>query len=502
MQEYREQIPERSKLLVQHGFIKKDALSFYTYDEKKKQHVPAPGEDTDKDHADEEEYEEVVGQWVKTGFPKPIKHHKIVWEVYNMSIEETYFWVLNALTSGGYPTIYKTEDVFTAAESSAFFGMIQQRIGLQQDKISQFLAVIGKMIKELFQIVRELRIIDERVSYYDEVETELKKPIGERKKSAEITLKGIFIDLVQGGAKNPASVFGMARELEFTVLPDIFFDAPPMKKEEIESYVDLLEFNRNVITVMKRHLRQYVEWRDRTYDETKVRRKFTLHYLRQHFDIIKMYMVWVKPYLRYVERLTMKDKYAMSPDLVAAFEGSVVDIELLATATKPPFLGAQACVLATFRYRTTPSLRFQQEGYQRGPVHIGKMELDIRAYAWNEQQVTAYLEMKEQEDFELMKTIDKSVREAMEALGEELVKYITEAGETIEGKKEEAKKPSESMLYRWFGDFLPPQVAKQRKKTKKSGGEGVNLFFASEDARKTAFNVYKNFKKSHGMLMW
>ena len=43
------------------------------------------------------------------------------------------------------------------------------------------------------------------------------------RESAEITLKGIWVDMVEQGAKNPASVYGMAREVQFTTLPDLFF---------------------------------------------------------------------------------------------------------------------------------------------------------------------------------------------------------------------------------------------------------------------------------------
>ena len=109
------------------------------------------------------------------------------------------------------------------------------------------------MVKELFQLVRELRILDERIAYYKGAEEQLTKPLGQRRKSDEITLKGMFIDLVQGGAKSAASVYGMARELEFTTLPDLFFDAPPFKSvDEMEDYVNKLEFNKKVLEVLKK----------------------------------------------------------------------------------------------------------------------------------------------------------------------------------------------------------------------------------------------------------
>ena len=122
-----------------------------------------------KDSGFEEEVTEVLPQqYISTGFPKPQKSYRLTYEVYDLSIEEPYFWVLDTLKDS-FPIVEKLEDSFAAAENSAFFGVTQQRLGAQQDKATQFLVAVGKMVKELFQIVRELRILDERIHYYDQV---------------------------------------------------------------------------------------------------------------------------------------------------------------------------------------------------------------------------------------------------------------------------------------------------------------------------------------------
>src|SRR3989338_6114607 len=170
-----------------------------------------------------------AGQYItgKTGYPKPVKRYRIIYQVFNQSIEETYFWLLEHFRHDqGFHDIIKITDTFTASEHSAFFGSAQQRIGLQQDKVSQFLATIGKMIKELFQLVRELRILDERLGYYADSYTASRSS-----ESAEITLKGIWVDLVEQGAKNPGSVYGMAREVQFTTFSHLFFSTHPKKQE-------------------------------------------------------------------------------------------------------------------------------------------------------------------------------------------------------------------------------------------------------------------------------
>jgi hypothetical protein len=459
-----------------------------------------------------EEIEEVPGfgdpgkgsLYVPTGFPQPVKRFKLVWEVHELSIEEPYFWLYNHLSQDLLMTkVFKTEDTFSASENSAFFGVSMQRLGLNQDKVSQYLATIGKMVKELFQLVRELRILDERIHYYSDVLAQLKKPQHNRAKGSEITLKGIFIDLVQGGAKNPASVYGMARELEFTVLPDLFFNAPPMLPSEVEKYVDSLDFNNKALEVLKRHLTQFSVWKERTYDEHKTRRTFTLQYLHQHYEIIKMYMVWVKPYLRHVQRLQMRKGFESDPEIVSAFETSLVDIEFLSAR---PFGNYNSVILATFHYRTRPSLKFVQEGYQRGPIHVGKVTIHLRGYTWTNEQIKAYVDMKDAEDFELLRTVSGSVQAAMDALGHELKSYLDEAASAHKKKEQKglSSEASETLTQKLFKDFINPKKKKKEKKPKQKDKEKAagERGAARGDLKFKLFLVYKNFKKAHGMIQW
>ncbi|MFH0701655.1 MAG: hypothetical protein V2A62_04410 [Candidatus Woesearchaeota archaeon] len=523
---WKEENPVRSKLLVEYGFIDKNAKSKYEQHPEKKIYEPIAGNKFNEDDADEENVELLVDPnfskgketYGKTGFPKPLHRYYVVWEVYDLSLEEPYFWILDSLKEN-FPEILKLEDSFAAAENSAFFGVTQQRLGAQQEKVSQYLATAGKMIKEMFQMVRELRILDERLGYYRDVNEEIKKMIAQRGKSAEITLKGVFIDLVQGGGKSASSVYGMARELEFVTLPDLFFDAPPFKdKDELEGHIAGLrkDFNQNVLRVLERHLRQYMEWRLRTGVEHENRRRFMLQYLLQHFRIIQMYVVWVKPYLRHVARLSMKGSRMRSADLVSAFEGSMLDVELLARRKTKEGVGANSCILASFTYRTRPELKIVQEGYQRGPVHIGRLHLTLRAYAWSDKQIENYTRLKEKETMMLMSDISGAVSGAMDALGEELDRYIAEArGEEYkkkeEGGKKSEKKEEKSFAEKFFGDFYTPKDIKDKKKSSKPSSKkdkeakeklDAALKSAGKGVTGDCFIMYKNFKKSRGMTSW
>ncbi|MBI2558887.1 hypothetical protein HYW20_06195 [Candidatus Woesearchaeota archaeon] len=452
--------------------------------------------------------EEFRSSSIKTGYPKPARRYRLHYEGYNISIEEPYFWTLHYLRYfGGFPRIDKITDVFAAAENSAFFGASQQRLGLQQDKVSQFLATIGKMVRELFQLVREMRVLDERLSYYGDSYTH--SPSAE---SAEITLKGIWVDLVEQGAKNPASVYGMAREVQFTTLPDLFFSTHPKKQEDVDVVVERErgQFNRKVREVLKRKLRAFLAWKEHTYEELKNRRKFTLKYLRQHFEIIRMYMTWVKPYLKNIQRLQLDQTRADTPDLLVAFESSMIEVEILAIK---PSGSVNQCVLMHYLFRTRPEMNYSQE-YQRGPLHLGRVEMDFRAYAWTDKEIESYKRMREQEDFQLLGVIDGSVKSALEALGDELMRYLKEAGEEFEEKKELPKTPLKRSgpfmsvfegFAELFTSFKTSKTLKQKSK-KPTQTDMMRLAIARKNAqdsvKKVMWNTYHHFKKQHDMLNW
>ncbi len=437
-----------------------------------------------------------------TGYPSPLVRYRMVVESYNMAIEEPYFWVLEYLRNmWGFPYIIKITDVFSAAENSSFFGASQQRLGLQQDKVSQFLATVGKMVKELFQLVRELRVLDERIGYYSDSYDAESKSRG----SAEITLKGIWVDMVEQGAKNPASVYGMAREVQFTTLPDLFFSTHPLKQEDVDEVVetDRAQFNRKVREVLSRKLRAYLAWKEHTYEEIKNRRVFTLKYLRQHYEIIKMYMTWVKPYLKNIERLTMDQNKMESPDLLNAFENSMIEIEILA---KKPSGEVNQCILVNFMYRTRPEMNYHQE-YQRGPIHVGKVDINFRAYTWTDIEIENYQKMRTREDFKLLGIVDTSVKAAMESLGDELMRYLEEAGDDIEPKEKneipETKPDGRpyTSSFRSVKELL--DKAKEKKEKKNEAWEKEKAEDKAGPAVKSAvWGTYHHFKKHHNMLNW
>ena len=470
--------------------------------------------------SDHEWVEVAKDQLVMTDFPKSITRYYMGIESFHQSIEPYYFWCVNFLGDIGFPVIDKISDIFTAAEHSSFYGAAGQRLGLAQDKVSQYLATIGKMIKDLFQLVRELRWIDERLEVYREAIGEDKegKPLKDEsgnkigpQMGAENALKGMWVDLVDGvvgGQRTGSNLFVMAQQLQFTALPDLFFRVHPQEVKEVDKLVDAQagEFNIPLRNLLKRKLVQYIAWKNETYKEMIARRRFTLDYLRQHYHVIKMYIHWVKPYIKHIERLSGEEDLLKNPRLIAAFESSLIEIELLARHRPVGSKQNYACVLLTFEYHTKPSMQYQGDaGYHRGPIHVGSTRITWRSYAWDDAKIRNYIAMRTREDMEILASVDKSLKSAMETLGEDFFKYIEEAESAKEEKPPEKEKvelkgilePFTSLgkgMMEVFGAFVPELPKKKGQAEKEEPDIAA--------ARRMCWIHYNIFKKAHGLLAW
>ena len=511
---------EYSKLLVKHGFMNAAGeAKFSSMAPKQKDEAIKSMTDKEAEIYANEENAEVAPiqqvldrnytQYVKTGFPEPFKRYKMVFQSNEASIEEPYYWILSQLRVDlSFTQFHKTVDNMAASEQSSFWGAAQQRLKIQQDSISQYLATIGNMIKNLFQLVRELRIIDERIELYDK---------WDKSKSADVTLKGLYVDLVEGATKNPGSVYGLAQNVGFTILPDLFFNTHVHTPEAVDNVVDNMKYNVQVKNVLRRKLYSYVNWKEKTDKEIRARRKFQTKYLKQHWAAIKMYMEWLKPYLRNVRRMQMKEKNIESVDIVSAFETAVTEIEFI--AAKETDTGTHPVILVSFRHLSSPQMNFKKDQYaHKGPAHNGRIEMEFRAYGWTPKQIESFKNYRREETFELFSAIDESVKAAMDALGDDLEKYLAEADGISTSPKDDGiptkiKRSRAGALsaidpfisvFRGFWELFESLIPiSSFIPNKKKGGSKPR----SDDKAKISANnglwlVYKNFKKAHRMITW
>jgi hypothetical protein len=190
----------------------------------------------------------------------------------------------------------------------------------------------------------------------------------------------------------------------------------------------------------------------------------------------------------------------------------MIEVEILAVKPDSSKLVNQ-CILMHYLFRTRPEMSYTQE-YQRGPLHLGRIEMDFRAYAWTDKEIENYKRMREQEDFQLLGVIDGSVKAALEALGDELMRYLKEAGEEFEEKKEmpiippKRTGPFLSVFHGFAELFTSFRMKKELKKARKkpTRTEMMKMAIARKNAeesiKKTMWTTYHHFKKQHDMLNW
>ncbi|MDD4877769.1 MAG: hypothetical protein PHO02_01890 [Candidatus Nanoarchaeia archaeon] len=409
--------------------------------------------------------------------------YELVVESMGSGLEKYYFWVLKFMRepfpSGlGFDNVEKIRDLFDASVTSSFHGHVGSKMSAMQQQAQQYLALIAQLVKTLFPIVRELRISDERLQYYED---SLKG-----NESAEIALKSIWVEMVEKGMENPNSVYGLSTKVGFLSLPDLFFSMNP--KDGLKGVDAAIKsakqngVNDKVANVLAKKLYSYYDWKDKTYKEMQHTRQFKVSYLRQHYNSIRLYMNWVRPYLQNIRQLQMKGNMN-DADIVNAFETSKIYVELMAQkkggyeSKKEGFTAYYPVVLVKMTHVTRPDLTYTPQG-QKQPTHVGKVQVEISSYAVTQPQIEAYKGNKDQEDVELLASVDAT----MMAIKDDLKKYLGDMGEKFaEDKKKEEKKLDDSIigifkdLFSGFKDIF--MLFKPEKK-----GEG---FFSSK-SKKTA----------------
>ena len=527
------------KRLIKYGFYKsqhKDKYGGKTIEER--EDMLRTTKDSDAlEHADVEIDEEYLGQFIPTDYPQPIKRFWLASEAPNNNPETTFNWFHHNLTVEMSMEVTKIIDAYASSEGSSFFGMMQQRLSIQQGNVSGYLKGISEMVKGLFQIVREIRILNDRLQYYLDTFKQNEKTV-----SSEIVLRGLWVDQVEGGTKNPGSVYGLSSQVGFTILPDIFFRLKCKDSSDVDRAVDELQLNEKIKEILRRKLRQYYEWKERSFSELDTRRKFMLKYLRQHYETIRLYISWIKPYLRYVNRMQQSEKLENKSDMIKSFEGAYLEIEFLGKRKTGKY---NIVVIINLQNRTRPeTIIHQPHDYsQKGPLHVGRTNIRIRSYVWTDDQVKNYVKFRQEEDIALLSSIDDSIQEALNSLGDELQIYLGLEGEKFgEGKKveelakglinnnicstmDEALVKAEDMLSKskikprqsnafdpflgvFYGlrDMVGAFGFKGISMPKKSGGdtltEDKEKKSSKDTAQKSAFVLSKNYKKSNKMLTW
>ena len=527
---------KNAEMLVKYGFYKKGDWG-KDVDERTKEVEKKGGKKIlDDGLVDMENMEFRNGQFINTSYPTPKVRHVLSIVDPNYSfLEKSYLWILDHILAAGFTKTIKITDTYGSSVGTDQWQVLTDRQKGMQSSITQLLQTIGTLVKDLFPMIHELTMWDERLEWHRMSEEGL--PAGDK------ALKGAWTDVVEGGPENQGSIFGLARNAGFVTLPDLFFSTFVRNTDEVDKVVDSLEHgNEQVKTILKRKLVQYLTWRDNTKKEILQRKRFTVRYLRQHISAIELNMTWLAPYLRQMKYLNQNTKLQDDAAVISSFDTSKFEVETLCTQKNDNLF--KPVVLVNVQYLSTPE-RSPGTAYQYSSFqHSGSMVVTFRGYTWTDEQIENYQKMREREAFELLGDFDSGFKNAMEELGNEIKKYIKEAegeapktaneemidklklkleeyekdGESSSKKKTPKESDAAGAIYQPFLDvgsafweigklFVPKKILdfqlgedKQKRKAKieKESAEKEAL----GPAAKAIQLAFVNYRKAHKMVTW
>lgn len=446
-----------------------------------------------------------------------IRHYEYEEDSFGVSVEPKYFWVIDFVRKMGF-TVEKSWEKMGASVVSQFFSEMGSRRTILEKRGLEILGNVNTVIRSLINLLYDLREFDRRLEIYDKIHSENKDDA----EAAEVTLKRVWMDEVDIKKGNGSiNAMSAAKGLEFTTLRDAFMVAK--KLADINS----LDLNERVKRVLKGRLEEYLEWEKASEKELRMRRKVEKAYLVSQVNSLKLYSKWAKPYLQAAQRLQFEDVKLKDPDLIQAFDQNFIELNIRGTSkmrlkqffakggtvskVKPPETWSKkrkdefeeskygpavfSVMDITFTYRTKPALVQQT---QAGGVYrqIGRMNIVFDSYLFTKDEFEL---LDKQEEWDAMKFIEGMTDDSLEALREEIEKYLEE--DKKEEKKEEKKK-HEPILNKLFGSSAGSgmgfslSLPEMFNKTKYTQAMAI----ARAAVADKAFNIYDIFKKAHGML--
>lgn len=423
-------------------------------------------------------------------YKEPIWEHKLVYDSSAEQLEPVYFWILDFMSDLGFDT-EKIVDNFVTSPGSGYFAELGARATRMQEEGMKILGSVNVVLKSIINLLYDLKEFEIRLKQYD-----LAKSKNPKEREAGILgLKQVWMDKVDL-QRGRGSINAMSYELGFSTLRDAF-----MAAKNVES-VDKMDLNDIVKRVLKPRLAEFFSWKESSEAELRKRFEIEKNYLRSQVASLKLYSKWAKPYLRAAEELMMKKK-GREPALVKAFNTIILELcvlgknkiniakEVDAKNLPKTFRNLKfkrnyySCVFIDFTFRGIPT-RTPQGHYVFG----GRVEVDFKAFALNEDELKVLNKELEKEDFEdALKIIETVTDESLTQISKDIEHFLgkNEEGKTgkTAGKKEKNEKKKKE-----------PEIGKIRKD---SFEESIVRSLTEAYAAGLCFKIYTTYKKVHGM---
>src|SRR3989344_585392 len=228
------------------------------------------------------------------GLSSPMEQHVITYDSPAEGLEPVYFWLLDYLGSGLmrglYNSVEKLTDNFVSSPGSGHFSEMQGKATQMQQEVSRTMGNVNTVLKSVLNLVYDLKEFRIRLTPYKIYKD---KNSSESEKFKQLlSLKQVWLDNVDI-RKGRGSINALSSgELDFVTLRDAFMS---LKNSESISEIDL---NYRVRRILQQRVQDFFIWIDESHNSLSQRYEIERNYLKSQVNMLKLYVRWVKPYLK------------------------------------------------------------------------------------------------------------------------------------------------------------------------------------------------------------
>ena len=450
-----------------------------------------------------------------------VAQFELSYDSFMETLEPVYYWLLDFLRESLGYQVDKTADFFSASEASGFYGEMGMRRTNLEKRATELLAIINAVVKSVINLVYDMREFELRFKHYDD----LKSGDTDKSRTADLSLKTIWLTEVDM-KKGAAAINALVQNLNFVLLRDAFValtvpggENLEKLKKEMEKKVDDMDITDVTKRILRPRIAEYIEWR--AISEKELRKRFGVEkaYLKSQIAAIKLYTRWARPYLIGTQRLIPTEllelsggRYAETARTMAAESATPFDVmhiylELLGRKQVEK-AGKQDVQIEHDENKVYSVIElrfaFRSAGgaIERGHyTPRGKSVVKFVSYVMSKKQLD---ELEKKKDDEVLKFIETMTKETLDAMADDLKKYL-------EGDKGEKKKKEEIPFVTPAVDFANYVKRFSEHLTKIAPLKGpkreawkVALLRAAtkKKAKDDNWKLYELYKKAHKMTTW
>ena len=371
------------------------------------------------------------------GFKSPIEQHKLYYDSPTEGLEPVYFWLLDFLKGGLYDEIEKITDNFVASPGSGHFSELQGKATQMQQEVSRTMGNVNTVLKSVLNLVYDLKEFRIRLKPYKIYKS--KDTSAEDKLKQLLSLKQIWLDNVDI-RKGRGSINALSSgELDFVTLRDAFMS---LKNSESISEIDL---NDRVRRILQQRVQDFFIWIDESHNSLSQRYEIERNYLKSQVNMLKLYVRWVKPYLKSASKLEQNID-SKNPGLVNAFNTMILELKLLAYSehkikddvaknlVPELFKNVQTrkyykFLVIDFEFRSIPQRVSQRGDWAFG----GRVEIKFTSYGLNEDELKILKKELEKDD------LGSALKLIQGATDDSLGQIQKDIDSILEGREDEKK---------------------------------------------------------------